>query len=73
MSALFGSLAFRQVSGIELKADASGGTYMNRGGCLGELVIGFAGYVGPSLFGLGLAWFIHLGYGESVLTEIRPA
>lgn len=65
--AVFGSLAFRQVSGIELKADASGGTYMNRGGCLGELVIGFAGYVGPSLFGLGLAWFIHLGYGESVL------
>jgi hypothetical protein len=65
--AVFGSLAFRQVSGIELNMDATGATYMNRGGCLGELIIGFAGYVGPSLFGLGGAWLIHLGHSEDVL------
>ena len=65
--AVFGSLAGRKVSGIKLNADATGGTFVAPGGCLGSLFVGFAGYVGPSLFGLGLAWFIHLGYGESVL------
>ena len=65
--AVFGSLAGRKISGIRLNADATGGTFVAQGGCLGNIVIGFAGYVGPSLFGLGAAWAIHLGYSESVL------
>ena len=65
--AVFGSLAGRKISGITLNADATGGTFVAQGGCLGNIVIGFAGYVGPSLFGLGAAWAIHLGYSESVL------
>jgi len=65
--AVFGSLAGRKISGIMLNADATGGTFVAQGGCLGNIVIGFAGYVGPSLFGLGAAWAIHLGYSESVL------
>ena len=65
--AVFGSLAGRKISGIMLNADATGGTFVAQGGCLGTIIIGFAGYVGPSLFGLGAAWAIHLGYSESVL------
>ena len=65
--AVFGSLAGRKIGGIELNADASGGTFVAPGGCLGTIIVGFAGYVGPSLFGLGAAWAIHLGYSESVL------
>jgi len=65
--AVFGSLAGRKISGITLNADATGGTFVAQGGCLGNIIIGFAGYVGPSLFGLGAAWAIHLGYSESVL------
>ena len=65
--AVFGSLAGRKISGITLNADATGGTFVAQGGCLGNIIIGFAGYVGPSLFGLGAAWAIHLGYRESVL------
>jgi hypothetical protein len=65
--AVFGSLAGRKISGIELNADATGGTLVGPGGCLGSIIVGFAGYVGPSLFGLGAAWAIHLGHSESVL------
>jgi hypothetical protein len=65
--AVFGSLAGRKISGIELNADATGGTLVGPGGCLGSIIVGFAGYVGPSLFGLGAAWAIHLGHSESML------
>ena len=65
--AVFGSLAGRKIGGIRLNPDATGGTLVPVGGCLGDIIIGFAGYVGPSLFGLGAAWAIHLGYSESVL------
>jgi len=65
--AVFGSLAGRKIGGIELNADSTGGTLVAKGGCLGTIIVGFAGYVGPSLFGLGAAWAIHLGYSESVL------
>jgi Peptidase M50B-like len=65
--AVFGSLLSRNISGIELNSDATGGTMMNPGGCLGSIVIGFAGYAGPSLFGLGAAWLIHLGQSVAVL------
>jgi hypothetical protein len=65
--AVFGSLAGRKIGGIALNGDATGGTLVETGGCLGSIIIGFAGYVGPSLFGLGAAWAIHLGHSESVL------
>ena len=65
--AVLGSLMFRRVSGITLNADATGGTLMNSGGCLGSVFVSFAGYVGPSLFGLGAARLIQLGHSVAVL------
>ena len=65
--AALGSLAFRGVSGITLNADATGATLMNQGGCLGSVFVSFAGYVGPSLFGLGAARLIQLGRSVAVL------
>jgi hypothetical protein len=64
--ALLGSLLFRRVSGITLNGDATGGTLMNSGGCLGSVLVSFAGYVGPSLFGLGAARLIQLGHSVAV-------
>ena len=62
------SLLARQFDGIDLNIDATGETHRNAtGGCLGEIILFFVGYVGPSLFGLGAAWAIHLGHSESVL------
>jgi hypothetical protein len=65
--AVVGSLLFRNVSGIELHADATGGTRMRGGGCLGSVVVSFVGYVGPSLFGLGAARLIEFGHVVAVL------
>jgi hypothetical protein len=65
--AVLGSLLFRNVSGIELNADATGGTLMNDGGCLGNIIVAFVGYVGPSLFGLGAARLIEFGHVVAVL------
>jgi len=65
--AVLGSLMFRGVSGITLNGDATGGTLMNSGGCLGTVFVSFAGYVGPSLFGLGAARLIQLGHSVAVL------
>ena len=65
--AVLGSLAFRKVSGVTLNADATGATEMRSGGCLGGIFIGFAGYAGPSLFGLGAARLIQLGHSVAVL------
>jgi hypothetical protein len=66
--AVLGSLLFRKFSGIELNADATGGTSFDKGGgCLGSVIVGFAGYVGPSLFGLGAARLIEFGHIVAVL------
>lgn len=65
--AVIGSLSFRHVNGITLNADASGATSMNPGGCLGGIVVALAGYVGPSLFGLGAARLIQMGHIVAVL------
>ena len=65
--AVVGSLLFRNVSGIELNRDATGSTAMDGGGCLGSVVVSFVGYVGPSLFGLGAARLIQLGFIVGVL------
>lgn len=65
--AVIGSLLFRDVSGIKLNSDATGGTLMNSGGCLGSAIATFIGYAGPSLFGLGAARLIQLGHSVAVL------
>ena len=65
--AVIGSLLFRGVFGIYLNSDASGGTWVGGGGCLGSILVSFAGYVGPSLFGLGAARLIQAGHGPAVL------
>lgn len=65
--AIIGSLLLRKISGIELHRDATGGTLMAEGGCLGSILVSFAGYVGPSLFGLGAARLIQLGHAAAVL------
>ena len=65
--ALVGSLLFRRIGGIRLNPDGTGGTQLGSGGCLGSILVGFAGYVGPSLFGLGSARLIQLGHGVAVL------
>ena len=65
--AVVGSLLFRRVGGIFLNSDATGGTRLGSGGCLGSILVGFAGYAGPSLFGLGAARLIQLGHGVAVL------
>ncbi len=63
------SLLFREFDGIELNyEDAKGGTYrIKTGGCLGESLLSFIGYVGPSLFGLGAARLIQTGRIVAVL------
>jgi hypothetical protein len=66
--ALIGSLLFRNVGGIELNRDATGGTNLKSGGgCLGSVVVFFVGYLGPSLFGLGAAALIKRGHVVAVL------
>jgi len=50
----------RRVSGVELNRDATGVTTTRGSGGLGSVIISFAGYLGPSLFGLAAACFIAL-------------
>ena len=61
------ALLFRKVSRIKLNMDASGATYHDPAGCLGSVVISFAGYIGPSLFGLASAKMIETGHILAVL------
>lgn len=64
--ALVGALLLRRFSGIELHRDATGGTHVPTEG-LGGVFIHMAGYVGPSMFGLGAAKLIVAGYSATVL------
>ena len=64
---MLGSLLFRRISGIAPNPDGTGATSMRAGGCLGSIFVTFAGYIGPSLFGLGAARLIQLGHSVAVL------
>ncbi len=64
--ALVAALLLRDFDGIELDAKAQGGTYVPTNG-LGGVFIHLAGYVGPSLFGLGAAKLIVLRHSATVL------
>jgi Peptidase M50B-like len=53
------SVGYR-VSGVELNRDATGATATRGPGGFRSVIISFAGYLGPSLFGLAAACFIAL-------------
>jgi hypothetical protein len=61
------ALLFRKISRIGLNMDATGVTVTEGGGCLGSIISGFAGYLGPSLFGLAGAKLIEKGHIVEVL------
>ena len=65
--AVIGFLLFREVRGIELHADATGGTDIVPATGLRGIPIALAGYLGPSAFGLGAAKLIELRYTTLVL------
>jgi len=65
MASAFG----RKVTGFEFKLDAQGATHHSgsAGGQAGSFAITFAGYLGPSAFGVGAAEMIRAGYIVAVL------
>lgn len=67
MHAVVGSLAGRTVESIELDDKAGGGTRLVPDSGPGFLLAGFAGYLGPSAFGLFAARMIEFGHIIAVL------
>jgi hypothetical protein len=67
MHGVVGSLSGRKVEWIELKSNAEGGTKVAPIPGPGSLVTAFAGYLGPSAFGLGAARLIQFGHIIAVL------
>jgi hypothetical protein len=68
--ALTGLLLNGSFGGIELHADASGGTDISPAAGLRAFPIALAGYLGPSAFGLGAAKLIELRYAPVVLWAV---
>jgi Peptidase M50B-like len=68
--AVFGGLLMRSFYGIELKPNSDGVTDIRPTNGLGGVVIGFAGYLGPSLFGLGAAKLIEARHITAVLWSL---
>jgi len=67
MHGVVGSLAGRTVEWIKLDENAGGGTRLVPTAGPGFLVAGFAGYLGPSAFGLFAARMIEFGHIIAVL------
>ena len=67
MHAVTGSALGRKVRGVELRGNGDGLTDVSPGGTAGSILIGFAGYLGPSAFGLGAAKLIEVGHSVAVL------
>ena len=65
--AVMSAMTLHKVDGIRLNPDATGETAYASAGWLGNILVGFAGYLGPSLFGLAAAKLIELGHIEVVL------
>jgi Peptidase M50B-like len=61
------AMLFRKVDGIQLNANGTGSTRCADAGWLGNILISFTGYLGPSLFGLAAAKLIELGHIVTVL------
>lgn len=65
---LAGRSVGRRVGGVELNSDATGKTKtLGPVSGLGVIFTAFAGYLGPSFFGLGAASLIAMGYTGAVL------
>jgi hypothetical protein len=61
------AMLLRKVSGVELNSDGTGATTARGGSWPGTVLFFFAGYLGPSLFGLAAAKMIELGHIVQVL------
>jgi hypothetical protein len=65
--ALAGSALGRKVQSVKLKPNGDGETNLGPGGAGGNILIGFVGYLGPSVCGLGAAKLIEIGHSVAVL------
>ena len=65
--ATVGSAIGRQVKGITFKSNGFGATNVPGKGALGTMSTAIAGYLGPSVFGVGAAEMIKAGYIVAVL------
>lgn len=65
--AIAGSAVGQRIRGVTLNPNATGGTLTAGGKATGNLTVGFVGYLGPSLFGLGAAKLIEVGHSVAVL------
>lgn len=67
-------LAGRRLAGIRLHSDTSGLTVSSgRTRGFGMITTAFAGYVGPGVLGLGVAWLTSRGYGVGALWALLVA
>jgi hypothetical protein len=67
MHAVAGSAMGRKVRSVALKRNGDGETIVSQGGLAGNVLFHFAGYFGPSVFGLGAAKLIGIGHSVAVL------
>lgn len=65
--AIAGSAVGRTVRSVRLKGNGDGLTTVDGGGTAGNILFYFAGYLGPSVFGLGAAKLIQVGHSVAVL------
>jgi Peptidase M50B-like len=65
--AITGSAVGRKVRSVALSANGDGLTTVDSGGAAGNVLFYFAGYLGPSAFGLGAAKLIEIGHSVAVL------
>jgi len=62
------SVVGRKIDGIEFNLNATGATYHSgNSGAVSLFAVTFAGYLGPSLFGIGAAELIRVGHIVAVL------
>jgi hypothetical protein len=67
MHAIAGSAMGRKVRSVALKRNGDGETLVTQGDAGGTILFLFAGYLGPSAFGLGAAKLIQVGHSVAVL------
>lgn len=66
--ALVATLSGRRLAGVRLHSDTSGLTVsVGRSRGPGMVATAFAGYVGPSVLGVGAAWLLDRGYAVGLL------
>ena len=65
--AMTGSALGHRIEGVQLNSDATGATGRSGGKLAGNVTASFAGYLGPSVFGLGAAKLIEIGHSVAVL------